>query len=148
MKRLLLLLALIFGVQHLSAQLPNGSTCPDFTGVDLNGNSHNLYTLLDQGKTVVVDVSATWCGPCWSYHQTHALDSVWAKYGPNGTDEMFVMWVEGDFQTGMPDLQGQTGSSQGDWTNGTAYPIVDDHTISNLLQVAGFPTIYVICPSR
>lgn len=48
----------------VSAQLPDNSVCPDFTGTDLNGVSHHLYAYLDSGYTVFLDVSATWCGPC------------------------------------------------------------------------------------
>ena len=46
------------------AQLPAGSFGQDFTITDQFGVSHNLYNYLDQGYTVYLDVSATWCGPC------------------------------------------------------------------------------------
>jgi len=148
MKKLLLLLVCLFSIQTMNAQLEDGSICPNFTGTDINGNTYTLYDILDQGKSVVIDVSATWCGPCWNYHQTHALDSIWLNYGPTGTDEMFVMWVEGDAQTGMADLQGTTSGSQGDWITGTPYPIIDDAQIASTLQIAYYPTIYIVCPNR
>ena len=42
-----------------TAQLPNGSVAPDFTATDVNGNQHRLYDYLDQGYTVILDISAT-----------------------------------------------------------------------------------------
>ena len=47
-----------------TAQLPDGSIAPDFTTTDVNGNVHRLYDYLDDGYTVILDISATWCGPC------------------------------------------------------------------------------------
>ncbi|MBK6370321.1 MAG: hypothetical protein IPF64_10985 [Flavobacteriales bacterium] len=73
MKKTLLLSSALAIATSLSAQMPDNSICPDWTGVTLNGGVHNLYDYLDQGYTVVVDVSAAWCGPCWNYHTGHAF---------------------------------------------------------------------------
>ena len=83
MKKILLIaIAALFIFSNAQAQLPNGSIGPDFTATDLNGNTINLYTdFLDQGIPVIMDVSATWCGPCWSFHQGHALKDIYMTYG-------------------------------------------------------------------
>lgn len=131
------------------AQLPDNSICPDWTGTDLNGNVHNLYSLLDSGYTVFIDVSATWCGPCWAYHNTHALKNLYETYGPGtAEDAVRVFFVEGDGSTTLADLQGNTSASQGDWIDGTTYPIIDNASIANLLEITYFPTIYKVCPNR
>ena len=136
-----------------NAQLANGSTAPDFTATDINGNTHSLYAdYLDQGKTVIIDVSATWCGPCWGYHGTHALANLYEAYGPDGSDEVMVLFVEGDPSTTLLNIQGELDPSngniptQGNWTIGSPYPIIDDASVGNLLEIEYFPTVYRICP--
>ena len=131
------------------AQLPDGSIAPDFTATDINGVEHNLYDLLDQGKKVIVQFSATWCPPCWSYHTSGALESVWNIYGPDGTDEVFVFFIEGDDTTTLEDLQGTGTATMGDWVSNTPYPIIDNGgNIFDAYQGAYYPTIYTICPNR
>ncbi len=138
--------AMTFGVTS-NAQLQDGSICPDFTVTDINGTSHNLYTYLDQGKTVVVDLFAVWCSPCWSYHNNHALEDLWQANGPNGSDNVVVLAVEADPSTAASTIQGG-GNSLGDWTQGINYPIANDDNIAGTLDLAYYPTIYMICPDR
>lgn len=132
-----------------TAQMPDNSICPDFTGTDINGNTHNLYEYLDQGYTVIVDVSATWCGPCWNYHNGGALEDLWEDHGPSSNDpKVIVLWIEGDASTTNADLNGTGGNTQGNWVAGTNFPIIDDASIANTLEIGYFPTIYKICPNR
>jgi thiol:disulfide interchange protein len=74
MKKLLLLFAAVFTVSLAKAQVPDYGVCPDITIVDLDGNSHRLYDILDDGKSVVLDLYAEWCSPCWSYHTGGTLE--------------------------------------------------------------------------
>lgn len=156
MKKLLLSAAIVAGSFGASAQLPNGSVAPDFTVTDINGNSHNLYTYLDQGYSVIIDMNATWCGPCWNYHQGGALETVWAEHGPTGgpgvnagtTNDVIVMMIESDGSTTMADLQGTGSNTQGDWITGTDLIIVDDASVASAYNLAYYPTIYTICPNR
>jgi hypothetical protein len=147
MKRILLALATIFSVGAANAQLASGSLAPDFTGTDLDGNTHTLYDYLQQGFTVVVDVSATWCGPCWNYHNSGALETLWEEHGIENGGTVVVLFVEGDGTTTNADLNGTGGNTQGNWVSGTGYPIIDDASIGDILQTAYFPTIYTICPT-
>lgn len=140
-------LLMIFG-HFAKAQLADGSIAPDFTATDLNGKAWQLYDVLNQGKTVILDISATWCAPCWNYHQSGTLESLYEKYGPSGTDELMVFFIEGDPSTSIADLYDMGTNSQGDWVAGTPYPIIDAAAIADNYNNAYFPTIYSICPNR
>jgi hypothetical protein len=139
------------------AQLPDGSIAPDFTTTDVNGNTHNLYDYLNQGYTVVLDISATWCGPCWNYHVGGSLEDLWENHGPAGepgvsantTDDVVVLWFEGDSGTALSELEN---SNLGNWLlpNGNAvnFPMCNDDNIAQLYNLPYWPIIYTICPNR
>lgn len=146
-KRLLNLAAALLVGTTAFAQLADGSTAPDFTSTDINGNTHTLYAdYLNNGMPVIMDVSATWCGPCWTYHESHALKDLYNVYGAGGSNEVGVLFVEGDASTTLEDLQGTGGNTAGDWVTGTPYPILDDANIADLFEIGYYPTIYGICP--
>src|SRR5262245_13545980 len=133
--------ALSLGLMNANAQqgwLPNGNFAPDWTLTDINGNSHNLYSILNQGYTVYLDFSATWCGPCWAYHtgRLHgtggvgSLHKLWEDHGPAGqpgvspatTNDCYVFFIEADGYTNTACLYGASGcngTTQGNWVAGT-----------------------------
>lgn len=151
MKKLLLSIALFAGTFSATAQLADGTTAPDWTFTDLNGNSWNLYSLTAAGKTVFIDVSATWCGPCWSYHNSGALEELYAEHGPTGTisQDVMVFYIEGDATTTLADLNGTGTNTQGNWVAGTPYPIIDPGSATNAFNndynIGYFPTVYKVC---
>ncbi|MGF1563893.1 MAG: T9SS type A sorting domain-containing protein [Flavobacteriales bacterium] len=143
-----------FAALNVQAQLADGSIAPNFTITDTNGNTHTLYDYLDEGKTVIIDLFAVWCGPCWNYHQTGtghpnagALKDAYNMYGPNGTDELMVFAIEADPSTAPNTIFGG-GNSIGDWVTGTPYPMANDDQIADLYDLAFYPTIFTICPNR
>jgi Pyruvate/2-oxoacid:ferredoxin oxidoreductase delta subunit len=156
----------LIGINTTMAQLPTGSYAPDFklfeidktTGSLITTDTIHLYEYLDAGKPTMLDISATWCGPCWSYHQAHGMRDAHNTYGPSGTDELRIVFIEGSYGN-YASLSG-TGSdaggnaSQGNWLNGTPYPMVPTNMSPNTKKVvtdykiAFFPTLYMICPNR
>jgi len=147
MKRLLLAIAFLASFTAVQAQF---GTAHDFTVTDINGNEIQLYSILDEGKVVVLDVSATWCGPCWNLHQNHYLQDLHEMYGPQGTDQIRVIFYEGDASTDMNALLGISGNTLGDWTEGVTFPIVNESPLQLDLSVyapLGFPTVNIIRPS-
>lgn len=165
MKKLLLSSALAASTLAASAQYMDGEIFPNFTASDINGNTHTLYDYLDQGYTVVIDVYAAWCGPCWSYHQAGHLEDLYVDHGPSGmsgvsgstSDDIMVMAIEAQTTNTIDQLngiQGSTGNAyadqtQGDWVTGTLYPIIDaNSSLANLMNISYYPTIYTIYPDR
>jgi hypothetical protein len=146
MKKTLLALLLCCTSMTINSQI-SGVQAPDFTVTDINGNTHTLSTYLAQGKTVILDISATWCGPCWNFHNGHALEDLYNSYGPNGSDDLVVLFVEGDAQTTSADLNGTGNNTQGNWVAGTPYPIIDSGAIADLYGITFFPSLFRICPT-
>lgn len=147
-KILLFTFSILFSF-HLTAQV--GGTAHDFTVTDLDGNEISLYAdILDQGLVAIVDVSATWCPPCWTIHSSHVLEELHEKFGPDGSNQLRVIFYEADADTTMEDLLGNTTASMGNWLEGTTYPVINESPLTidlNIYAPLGFPTINVIRPN-
>ena len=132
---------------YVTAQLPNGSVAPDFTATDITGVEYNLYDLLEEGNTVILDFEFTWCPPCWSYQQTGILEDIYNAFGPQGTGNLYVFLLESDDSTTEADLYGTGPSTTGDWVTGTSFPIFDNMgDVFQLYQNTYAPSIYTVCP--
>ena len=116
---------------------------PISTITDIEGEEHNLYSYLDSGYAVIIDFSATWCGPCWNYHTSGVFEEIYEAHGPDGTNEVRILFIESDDSTTDDDLHGTGTSTWGDWTAGVEYPIADNGgNIFDLYQCAYYPTIF------
>lgn len=138
---LLLLLAL-----SGNAQTPVASA--NFNVTDINGNQHNLATYLSSGKTCIVEKGGLDCGPSWLYHKSEYLKDFYYAYGPDGSDEAMVFWVEQSSYNSIDDLQDPTGNmSLGNWVEGTPYPMILSNTMYSIYPADAVPRVFRICPN-
>jgi hypothetical protein len=148
MKKLLLAAVGFLAITTARAQIENGSVAPDFTATDVFGVPHTLSDYLAEGKTVIMDISATWCQPCWDYHHSGALERLYYSLGQGGTGEVVVLLIEGDSNTAVDCLFGicPDNSTHGNWVKHSPYPVIDSASIAQLYDINYFPTIFRICP--
>lgn len=118
---------------------PDGSEFPDWTHTDITGTEHNLYTYLDDGYTVIIDIFTTWCSNCVS--SLPALHDLEEQYSAMGTGELMLFSFERDMNT----------TNEADWAanNNVTNPIFAD-ALSTMETWNTFyqPNFFVICPDR
>lgn len=166
MKKLFLLLFLCAMGMTTFAQLPDYSPAPAFTLYEINkadGTMNTttpivLYDWTDAGYPVFIDVFATWCGPCWNFHNHGYFENLFSQYGPNGTNEVRVIGIEGSYGNynslsgAGADAGGQ--ATQGNWLNGVEYPMIplnmspNTTAFDNDYDIQYFPTVYMVSSNR
>ncbi len=133
----------------LSLAMVTSAQNQGWTATDINGVDHTIQDYIDQGKTVLVDISAHWCGPCWAWHNSEIMQTLYHTFGPDGTGDLMIFWVDGDPASNMTLLQGGSGS-QGDWITGSPWPIIgpsgEGNTLANLYNISYYPTLFMHCP--
>ena len=163
-KQIILLFAISLFSINSFAQLPDGSIAPDFNLVDENGTTHNLYSLLNEEKTVFLDLFAVWCPPCWTYKQSGAMEDLYVQHGPSGypgvngstTNDVMFFAIEADGNDCSCLTGSCSSSTQGDWLAGTSHPTIcmndpanSSSNLANDYQTGFFwPYVYMICPDK
>lgn len=145
MKKIITSIALCFAGLTSIAQI--GAVAPNFIDTDINGVDHDLYDHLASGRVVIVDMFATWCGPCWNFHTAHFLEDLNTEFGPNGTDQVVIIGYEDAQNTSLADLYGTGTNTLGDWVTGISYPMISGASMLPGQYGTGYPTISVICPT-
>ena len=135
--RLFIITIVCFTSSFLFAQ-----TAQNITFTDLDDVTHDLYSYLDSGYTVVIDFSYEQCYPCynWSQHVGHDL---WETYGINGDNTLRMF----HFDVHPISDQDAANYTQG-W--GIEYPIINLPNQNYFPEYPedGYPQIYVICPNK
>ena len=117
-----------------------------YVAKDINGKAYDIDAILKSGKAIMIDFSTVWCGYCWNLHESGALEKLYSKFGPEGTNQIEVFWVEAE---GASKSKIQAKSK--DWTkdskgNPVPYPIFSDPRMHPTLgiDVPGFPTLVLV----
>ncbi len=118
----------------------------DFTLTDIDGTTHNLYTYLNEGKTVVLNFSTSDCGECWNFHETRNMNTANTLYGAGGTDEMVFLLLEIDSLSGLEELEGMGLNTAGNWLSETDFPIIDNaQDVAAEYGISNVPTVIAVC---
>lgn len=152
MKNFLLILTIVLGINGPAySQLSNGSIAPNFSLTDRDGNVHNLYQYLDQGKVVFIKFFACHCPGCWGYHNTGKLETLHQTYGPSGTNQIIVLMLEHDVNNPEA-FSGMGNYTQGDWEDGNSVPMIDvegnDRSVFSDYNLNYYPMIMKICSDK
>ncbi len=124
---------------NLYAQ-PSTPYSPNFQASDINGVPYDLYTILDEGKTVVLEFF-TVNSPV-SLNSREAMTILQSTYGTEGDFSMMFFGIEMDTLNG--------GETQFIADHNITYPIIDDLAAMGELYRADptTPMFIIVCPDR
>jgi hypothetical protein len=154
MKKILFSVILSLCFAQSQAQIPDGTTAADFTFKDINGTAHNLYSYLNAGKYVVLEIGTTWCSTCWTLHNGDQPLAKQYTAHELGDSVSKVLFLEADTLTTLSDLYGSTTNSKGNWVTNTNYTMLNpagSDTFRNFelnYNIKSYPSFYVICPNK
>ena len=117
-------------------------TAVNFTVEDVDGNVHELFDYLEDGKYVVIDFFFTTCGPCIG--SVPILSEAFEKYGCNTEDVFFlgINYGESNFDLfNYVQDYGYLLPAASGWQGG-ANEVVFDYGIY------AFPTVILIAPDK
>lgn len=118
-----------------------GSTAPDFTATDLDGDPVQLADL--RGEVVLLNIWATWCPPC--REEMPSMQTLHEELAPRGLQ---IVAVSVDAPIGLSDRSGNRGGDVARFAEemGLTFPIWHDPEggIQRIYRTTGVPESFVI----
>jgi len=104
----------------------------------MDGQTHDVYSYLEDGKTVLLDFFTTWCIPCQD--GAPHMEELWNTYGPEGDNSLIVLSIE-VAEIANTDLN----TVINEWPINN--PVVNLNEIPEAFEpfVMGYPTYVVVC---
>ena len=143
MKKIFTLLSFCLALNFASAQ----QMAPDFTVTTVHGEEFNLYTELDAGKTVILDIFFVNCPPCNSI--APFIQDLNVKWGDGEADVEFISLTDVDTNAEIlpyEELHSLTFPAAGNDAGGTE--AVTPYITGTFGTFYGYPTLVVISPDR
>jgi len=113
-----------------------GKEAPDFTVTDLTGAALTLSQL--RGSPVLLDFSASWCGPCRM--ELPHLQDLYEEYGPRGL-QVIGLWSDATKEDAQKWLEEEKVTFRVAWLNPEA---PESQTISEGYSVSSIPRVLLI----
>ena len=141
MKNFTYLIAFLLTINIAVGQVPI-DTAINFSVKDIDGTNIELFSILDEGKLVVIDFFSTSCGPCGVYAPD--FQASYEDFGENNGNVFFVSICWGDDNAGVAYF---------DSIHGLTHPSVSGsqgggNLVYNDYQVISTPTVILINPER
>lgn len=118
--------------KETEARLDVGSTMPEYSAVSLDGSKFNLAD--HRGKVVLLNLWATWCGPC--RYEIPELQSLHDRYKGKGFEVVGVSIDEGGAEAVREFVDEQK----------MTYPVVLDPEgkLANIMETSVLPTTVLL----
>jgi hypothetical protein len=122
-------------------------TSPDFTITTTDGVSRNLYTVLGQGKSVLIDLFYTTCSYCIQY--APIVEQAYVSSG-NGTGNIQFWGIsDRDNNTAVNTYKTQHSvSNPCAGTDGNGAAATTTFTTISGTSFTGWPTYSIVCPNK
>src|SRR5688500_13787779 len=144
MKKLYTILMLSLTLSTVNAQT-SLTTAVDFTVTDVDGNSFNLFSVLNSGKYVCIDFFFTTCVPC--QQTVPYFKTTFQNYGCNTAQVFFISVADGDNNA-------QCVAYENSYLGGNAsFPVISGQegcgtTVCSTYGIGAYPTYILIAPNH
>ncbi len=120
-------------VNNINLSMTRGQEAPDFALPLTDGSEAKLSELLKDKEVVVLNIFASWCGPCEK--EFPDMEKTYQKY----KDKMEIVAVSGDLV--LDEMEDMVKYKE---EHNLSFPIGMKNESIDSLKVGGFPTTYVI----